>query len=168
MINIIAAFSKNHTIGFKGKIPWDIPEDKKNFKRLTMGHVIIMGRKSFEEIGHPLSGRINIVVSSSSNFNGESLYTARSLEHSLNLARLIISNINKPAEIFLCGGERIYKEGISLADMLYLTEIDAYFEGDAFFPKVGDDFELVSARQISGKYNYRNCIYKNKAYTQAI
>lgn len=160
MINVIAAFSKNRVIGFKGKIPWDIPEDKKNFKRLTLGHVVIMGRKTYEEIGQPLPGRFNIVISSTVNFKGEMLYTARSLEHSLEKAKSIIKKSDKSTEIFLCGGERIYKEGIAFADTLYLTEIDEYFEGDAFFPELNNDFELTHTEQVSGKYTYRNCIYK--------
>jgi dihydrofolate reductase len=154
MINIIAALSENRVIGCGGKIPWDIPEDRAHFRRLTTGNTVIMGRRTFEEIGRPLPERINIVVSTSADYSGENLYTARSLGHALELAKGYSDR-----EIFLCGGERIYREGLSVADRLYLTELDARFDGDAFFPVLGGGFALASDERVEGEISYRSRVY---------
>jgi dihydrofolate reductase len=161
VVNIIAAYSRGRVIGSGGRIPWNIPEDKRRFRLLTTGHIVIMGRKSYEEIGKPLAGRANIIVSGSADFSGENLYTARSLPESLELAADIAEK-RGGCEIFLCGGERIYREGLAFADRLYLTEIDAFFPGDAFFPELGERFRLDFSEEISGEYSYRNCIYVRK------
>ena len=88
MINIIAAVSKNGIIGADGKIPWDIPEDKAYFKKITSGNIVIMGRRTFEEIGYPLPNRYNIIVSEKKNFHDENLITAKSLDEALNIAHI--------------------------------------------------------------------------------
>ena len=126
MICIIAAAAHNNVIGSDGKIPWNIEADRKHFKCLTTGHVIIMGRRTFEEIGRPLPGRTNAVITSSKvKCGGIEVFT------SLNQALEKYKN----QTVFICGGERLYKEALPLADKIYLTEIDLETEGDRFFPE---------------------------------
>ena len=133
-ISIIVAFSENRVIGKDGRIIWDFPCDRLHFKTITSGGVVIFGRRTFEEIGHALPNRINIVVSSTKQFEGENLFTAQNLGDAIKLAKKLAPE----REIFLCGGERIYKEGLSLCDKIYVTLIHNTYSGDAFFPKIDE------------------------------
>lgn len=147
MINIIAAAAKNGVIGDHGRIPWDIPEDRKYFSRLTRGGAVIMGRRTYEEIGSPLPDRYNIVVSASRTFSGRMLCTARDLNEAIRLAEEYISGNDNSGEIFLCGGSGIYSKGLKIADRIYLTELDDDIDGDTFFPAINEkDFRLLSRR----------------------
>lgn len=159
MISIIAAAAKNRVIGSKGKIPWDIPEDKAYFSRLTTGNVIIMGRRTYEEIGFALPNRYNIVVSKTLELDGDNICTAKSFEQAINIAQE--HNSESDAEhIFLCGGEKIYEQGLSLAHRIYLTELDDEYEGDAFFPEFDRrQFKLVDSKR-SHDQKLRYCIYE--------
>ncbi len=146
MISLIVACAKNNVIGNKGHIPWDLPEDRQRFKKLTLGSVVIMGRRTFEEIfekfGGGLPDRETIVVSKTQDFNGEQLYTARSLEDALLLAQKNFSE----KDIFICGGESIYKEAITkkLVEKMYITKVNLEPEGDTFFPQFDEsEFEVV-------------------------
>lgn len=147
MISIIVAYSKNRVIGKNGKIPWNIKADMQHFKNLTTGNVLIMGRNTFEEIGHPLSNRYTIIVSSSKNFDSENSKTVHSFEDALIEAKkIVLENLAYIGKnIFVCGGQRIYKSAIPFTEKLYVTEIDAEIEGDAYFPEFDDSqFKLVS------------------------
>lgn len=126
MVALIAAFAENRIIGNHGHIPWDIPQDKHRFRDLTMGHVIIMGRCTYEEIGCPLPGRETIVLSRTKQFDAPHCKTAASLTQALALAA--------GKDAFICGGARLYAEALPLADVLYLTEIHHEFQGDVQFP----------------------------------
>ena len=126
MIGIIAAYAKNNVIGKDGKIPWKIKGEQKRFKKLTTGNVVIMGRKSYEEIGHPLPNRITIVVSRTKNYDQENCLTAKSLRDALKIAG------NR--DVYISGGARLYEEAISIVDKIFITEIDKDIEGDTFFP----------------------------------
>ncbi len=149
MISIIAALAKNRVIGAHGTIPWDIPEDKAHFRKLTVGNVIIMGRKTYESIGFPLPNRSNIVVSRSADFSGENLMTAPDLDTAVALAYSCASKDNFKSQIFLCGGEKIYSEGLDFARRLYLTELDDEYQGDTFFPHFSKKkIRLVSHKRI--------------------
>lgn len=144
MISIIACAAKNRVIGSGGDIPWDIPADRAYFRKITTGGVVIMGRKTYESIGFPLPDRYNIVVSRSRRFSGEMLRTAGSLEEALELALAYAEKHEKISGIFLCGGERIYAEGLKYAQRIYLTELDREWDGDRFFPEFSSgDFRLV-------------------------
>ena len=126
MIAIIAACARNRCIGRDGRIPWRIPGEQRRFRELTMGSAVVMGRRSFEEIGRALPGRRTIVLSSRQRFEGAGCLTARSLEEALSLAGDL--------DAYISGGAAVYAEALPLAGRLYLTEIDADFEGDTFFP----------------------------------
>jgi dihydrofolate reductase len=119
-ISLIAALSRNRVIGLENRLPWRLPEDLKRFKELTMGHPVLMGRKTAESIGKPLPGRLNLVVSR----------TGLSLKEAIDRARESGTD-----ELFVIGGEQIYRQTLPLADRLYLTLVDSEVEGDAFFPE---------------------------------
>lgn len=154
MICIIAAVSNNNVIGNKGRIPWDIPEDRLHFKTITMNHAVIFGRRSFEEIGKPLPGRMNIVVSSTKKFQDNNLYTVKSLTEALKLAENL-SPAPEATQVFICGGQKLYESAINFADKIYLTKINATFEGDTFFPEIkNDSFTLVSKSEVHHQNGY--------------
>ena len=138
MISLIVAYAHNNVIGNNGFIPWDLPDDRQHFKELTLGSLLIMGRRSFEEIykkfGAGLPGRQTIVLSKTKNFKGENYRTVISLPAAIKLAEEQFPQ----KDIFICGGESVYREAISLnlPQILYLTEIDADFPGDAFFQEI--------------------------------
>lgn len=140
MISIIAAAAKNNVIGSGGRIPWNIPEDMAYFRRITTGGAVIMGRRTYEDIGRPLPKRLNIVISSKRRFIGDDLLTAVSLADAIDLAKS-----SGRDNIFLCGGGAVYREGLDIADRIYLTRINRDYEGDVFFPEISEkDFRLVS------------------------
>jgi len=137
-ISIIAALARNRTIGRDNQVPWRVPEDLKRFKQLTLGHAVIMGRKTFESIGTSLPGRDNIVITRSPDWERPGCRIARSFEAALAL-------MQGSAEVFVIGGAEIYALALPLAARLYLTEIERDFEGDAFFP----EFDRSRWREVS-------------------
>ncbi len=152
MINLIVAYAKNRVIGNNGSIPWNLREDQLRFKKLTLGNVVIMGRRTFEEIfkkfGRGLPGRETIVVSKKHNLQGEQFCTV----HSLNDAILLAQKNFPQKDIFICGGQSIYREAMAknLAEKLYITEIDLEVDGDAFFPAFNKaDFAIEEIQKIS-------------------
>ncbi|MBP3798654.1 MAG: dihydrofolate reductase [Ruminococcus sp.] len=152
MISIIAAVSRNGVIGADGKIPWDIPEDMAYFSRTTTGGAVIMGRRTYEDIGRPLPKRYNIILSAKLKKAPEGTVLADSLEKAIELAK------NSGREnIFLCGGSAVYREGLAIADRIYLTVIDRDYEGNVFFPKFSEkDFRLTSCEKcLSAPISFR-------------
>ncbi|HEY4493298.1 MAG TPA: dihydrofolate reductase [Candidatus Paceibacterota bacterium] len=148
-ISIIAALSsKTRAIGKAGSLIWHIPGDLPRFKSLTMGHPIIMGRKTFESIGRVLPGRTNIVLTQSAKFKTQSsnfgYLVAESLEQALEIARAENSD-----EIFIIGGGEIYKQALPYTDRLYLTIVDSNAEGDVYFPEYENEFEVVKKEEGS-------------------
>jgi dihydrofolate reductase len=117
-------------IGLAGKLPWRLPADLKRFRRLTMGHHIIMGRKTFESIGKPLPGRTTVVVTRDRQFRAEGCDVSHSVEAALELARK-----RGESESFVCGGAEIYAAALRLADRIYLTRVRAEVRADTFFPE---------------------------------
>ncbi len=159
MIALIVAFSKNRVIGKNGKIPWNISGEKKRFKELTMGNVVIMGRRTYEEIGFPLPNRETIVVSSTKNFDREHCVTVRSLEEALETARKNWSE----KDIFLSGGERIYKEMLPIVEKMYITKIERTIDGDAYFPVFDESqFQEEVIEHVNGEIPYTYYTYTKK------
>ncbi len=150
----IAAMSLNRVIGAGNKIPWHLPEDFKWFKQLTTGHVIVMGRKTFESIGKPLPNRETIVLSRS-HFSNPGVRTVASLEEVPALAG--------GRDIFICGGAQIYRQALPLCSDLYLTLVKREVEGDAFFPPFEDRFELVE--EIRDTPEFKILHYRSNAPT---
>jgi dihydrofolate reductase len=125
------AAATNGVIGHNNQLIWHLPEDLKMFKRRTTGHVIIMGRKTFESIGKPLPNRTTIIISRNPEYRVEGCITVGSLEEAIAQAQQI-----EPSEAFVIGGAEIYRLALPLADIVYLTEVLQSFEGDAFFPSL--------------------------------
>jgi dihydrofolate reductase len=132
-ICIIAALGRNRVIGSGGKIPWHLPDDLRRFKRLTLGHAVIMGRKTFDSViatvGTPLPGRDNIVVTRSRDWSHPGCQAVRSLDAALAATQGL-------PDAFVIGGAEIYALALPLAQRLHLTEIGRDFDGDAFFPEL--------------------------------
>ena len=126
-VAIIAAVASNGVIGQRNRMPWHLPEDLRRFRQLTVGHAVIMGRRTFESIGGPLAGRDNIVITRSPDWAHPDCRAAHSLAAALAAVR-------EPRDAFVIGGAQIYALALPIASRLYMTEIQRDFEGDAFFP----------------------------------
>ncbi len=138
-VSIVAAIGRNREIGHGNELLWHIPEDLKRFKRITLGHPIILGRKTFDSIvaslGKPLPGRQNIVVTRDTNWHYDGVLVAHSLEEALSIAKE-----RDPEEVFIGGGAQLWAESLPHVDRLYMTLIDAEKEGDTFFPEYEKEF----------------------------
>ncbi|MBA4501604.1 dihydrofolate reductase [Marinobacterium marinum] len=135
---MIVAQSENRVIGSNNKLPWYLPEDLKYFKRVTLGKPIIMGRKTFESIGRPLPGRVNIVITRDTAWQHDGVRIVHSLEDGLVLGESL-ALIDGVDEAVVIGGAEIYALCLPHADRLYLTQVHAEIEGDAFFPELETD-----------------------------
>ena len=156
MISIIVAVAKGGAIGKEGKIPWKIPGEQRQFKDLTTGHVVIMGRTSYEEIGHPLPERTNIVVSKTKVFSGENLYTVKSLQEAIKRAG--------QEEIFIAGGAELFQEALPLADKIYMTYVDMEVsDADRFFPDfLEEEYKREEIEKVGGETSYLRVLYTKK------
>ena len=141
--SIIVAVDQNNGIGYRSRMPWHLPAELKRFKSLTMGHHMVMGRKTYESIGKPLSGRTTIVVTRNLDYQAEGCLIAHAVKEALELAASRGEN-----ETFICGGTQIYREVLEETDRLYLTRIHAKFQVDTFFPNL----DLSSWREISAEF----------------
>ncbi len=177
--------SENRVIGKNNRIPWHISEDLKRFKRLTEGHVVVMGRKTFESLGKPLPNRLNIIVThriekviryldKTENFRAKTQtyppdfinFSKSYFEYNKDL--VICSSIQTAidyvsrtqlsvdrSEIFIIGGAQIYKQALPLADKLYLTLIKGRYQGDSFFPRYEKIFSIKAVDKVKEKDGYR-------------
>lgn len=127
-LSIIVAVATNRIIGNKNTLPWHLPEDLKRFRALTTGHHIIMGRKTYESLNRLLPDRTTVIVTRNPDYRVAGALIANSLQQAIQLC-------GEDEEVFLIGGAELYRDGLKLASKLYMTEIDAAFEGDAFFPE---------------------------------
>ncbi len=143
-ISVIAAIANNRVIGLNNALPWHLPEDLKRFRALTMGHHIIMGRKTYESLGRLLPGRTTVIVTRQPGYRVDGAKIAGSLQAAVSIC-------GDDDEVFIIGGAEIYRESLDLADKMYLTEIDAEFHGDAWFPQfeMDDWHECNRLRQSS-------------------
>ena len=132
-ISIIAAMSDNRVIGRDGGLPWHLPSDLKRFKFLTMGHAVIMGRKTFESVGKALPGRRCIVITRQGDYKADDILVAHSLGKALSLVA------KTETEVFILGGESIYNLTLDIATHMYLTVVHATINGDTLFPKFDID-----------------------------
>ncbi|MCR9253308.1 MAG: dihydrofolate reductase [bacterium] len=132
-ISMIAAVAKNRVIGKDNDLVWHLPDDMKFFKDTTKDHVVIMGRKNFESLPpkwKPLPNRTNLIISRNAGYDALGCKVFTSLENCFDYVKTL-----NQEEVFIIGGGQIYKLGLELADRMYITEIDAEFDGDAFFPE---------------------------------
>jgi len=158
-LSMIVAMANQRVIGINNSLPWHLPEDLKRFKALTMGHHIIMGRKTYESIGRLLPGRTTVIVTRNPDYQVEGALIAHSLEAAIALC-------DGDEQPFLIGGAELYKVGLSLADQIYLTQIHADFSGDAFLPAfdLSTWGEVSSEKLVSEKgLEYSNIHYQRNA-----
>jgi dihydrofolate reductase len=155
-LSLIVAVAQNGVIGHNNQLIWHLPNDLKQFKRLTTGHCIIMGRKTFESIGKPLPNRTSIIISRNSDFQVEGCITVSSLENAILAAKQIENE-----EAFVIGGAEIYRLALPIIDKIYLTEVHHAFKGDTFFPTIDktiwkethrEDFEIDEKHKV--KYSF--------------
>lgn len=152
MIHLIAAVGENGVIGKENKIPWEIPADLQYFKRLTIGHTIVMGRKTFESIGCVLPGRENIIVSS----------TLETLQDAVIVPTLQMAlQIAHHEEIFIIGGAQLYQEALPIADELNLTQVHFMPDGDTYFPEIDwKQYEEIFRQEYDGSVDHvPNCTF---------
>ena len=155
-IGLIAARSENNVIGKNGRIPWDIEGELSQFKELTMGNAVVMGRRTYEEIGHPLPGRKTIVVSGSAKYEGDNICTVRSVEAAIEAAA--------GANVYFAGGYGIYRDALPLVDVMYITEVQTTIEdGDVFFPEFDEnDFDKTEGETGGEEIKFIRTTYTRK------
>ena len=143
-VSLIAAMAKNRVIGRQGDIPWKIPGEQKIFKKITIGHAVIMGRKTFESLNGPLAHRTNIIVTRQQDYVAEGCIVV----HDLPLA--FKSCPPGENEAFIIGGGQLYQAAFAMTDRIYLTVIPRDIDGDTYFPKISStDFRVVESRTIT-------------------
>lgn len=150
-ISIIAAIDEARGIGHGNKLLWNIPQDLKRFRDITRGHACIMGRKTYESIGHPLPNRTNIVISRQSDFHPDGVIVTSSIKEAIEKA-----GQTEKSEIFIIGGAQIYALGLPFADRLYLTMVKGVYRADTFFPEYEKQFTKVIEKETgqSSAYSY--------------
>ena len=139
-LSMIAAMGRNRVIGKDNDMPWHLPADLQHFKKTTLGSPIIMGRKTYDSIGRPLPGRLNIILSRNTELVIEGCSVVNSLEDAIGLAEK-----TNASEIFITGGAHLYNKFLENADRLYLTLIDEEYDGDTYFP----DYTQFSWQEVS-------------------
>lgn len=148
LTSIIVAMAKNRVIGRDGQIPWHLPSDLQRFKQLTLGHTLLMGRRTFESIGQPLPGRRTIILSRDPDYSVAGCDIANDIESATQLA-------HSAEELFICGGEELYRQTLPLAERIYLTELDTKMEGDCYFPELpAGEFQTIYTEQCEDVINY--------------
>jgi dihydrofolate reductase len=160
MISLIAAIGKNNELGKNNTLVWDMPTDLKYFREKTSGHPVIMGRKTFESIDRPMPNRRNIVITRDANYKKDGIEAVHSLEEALNLVA------HKDEEIFIIGGEEIFKKAMPVADRLYITHIEAEDKNaNVFFPEIipivwNEISHQEHSKDEKNPYNYTFSVYE--------
>ena len=162
MIKILVAFDENRVIGKNNELIWHLPADLKRFKSLTTGHVIVMGRKTYDSIGKPLPNRTTIVISRNPDLQIEGVICTCSMEEAILKAKSLSRE-----EIFIVGGAEIYKLSLAVADQILVTQLHDIFEGDTFFPEIVADQWEVTERERGvtdekNPYQYSFLTYSRK------
>ncbi|MGF6725396.1 dihydrofolate reductase [Paraburkholderia sp. GAS41] len=153
-ISMIAAMAKNRVIGAANGIPWKVPGEQQRFRQLTEGNLVMMGRRTYESIGRPLPNR-DILVIGRRPIVAERVSTCATMQTALE----IIANDSRE-EVFIAGGEQIYRLFLPYADMVYLTELDLEPAGDTTFPDLTADFNCIERVEVSGPINYTLSTYR--------
>ena len=159
---MIVAMADDRVIGQNNRLTWHMPADLKHFKRLTMGHTLIMGRKTFESIGKPLKGRSTIVVSRRQHYEAEGCEVAGSLQEAIDMAK-------PDQDVFIAGGGQIYEQAMTMKQVstIYLTRIYGHFSGDTYFPEI-DQSEWTLTSKVdhepdeANRYPYSFMVYQRK------
>ena len=155
LISSIVAMASNRVIGNRGDIPWKIPGEQKMFKKITLGHTVIMGRKTYESIGRPLPGRTNIVITRQSDYQATGCIVAHDLDSAFQACP------PQEDEAFICGGGQLYQASQPVTDRIYLTVLPREVAGDTYFPEVsGNEFKMTKSEYIDGVEPYNFFIYE--------
>jgi dihydrofolate reductase len=158
MLSLIAAMAMNRVIGDRGRIPWHIAREQQLFKQLTLGHPVIMGRGTYQSIGHPLEGRLNIVVSRNPDYRVPGCLVAPSLAAALQLCAPGVE------EVFVLGGTELFEEALPRADRVYLSLLHRVVEGDTYFPELPvGQFRQVLAREYPEPEPFTFFLYEREA-----
>lgn len=170
IISLIVAMDENHAIGVQGRIPWYLPDDLKRFKTLTMGHHIIMGRKTFESIGKPLPGRIMIVITRQQDYQAKDCL----IVHSLNEAIDLVMGRGE-TEAFIIGGGDIFKQSLDLAERIYLTIVHTTVQATTFFPEFDQNlwaeiecYHHSADQKHPFPFTFKTLIKKTETYSSSI
>ena len=147
-LSIIVAFDENRLIGKENGLPWHLPADLKHFKSITMGHHMIMGRRTFESIGKPLPGRVSVIVTRQKDYKVEGCVVVNSLDEAVQYCK-------NQEEVFIIGGAQIFECAVPLASKLYITKIHHQFEGDTHFPEI-NNFDWVEIEKVLHKADEKN------------
>lgn len=150
IISLIVAMDGRGGIGIDNRLPWHLSADLKRFKALTLGHHIIMGRKTYESIGKPLPGRTNLVVTRDPSYQADGCLVVHSLDEALHTAEE-----RGEDEVFITGGRQIFTQSISIADRIYLTQVHAEVHADVYFP------EFDASQWVEQEAVYHECDEKN-------
>lgn len=157
-VSLIAAVDEKRGLGKNNRLMWDIPQDLQRFKKLTWGHPIVMGRKTFESIGRPLPNRTNIIVTRDLNYEIPNTIVVHSLDEAIKFSKersWSSQDDSSQNEIFIIGGGQIFEEAISLADKLYLTVVKGDYGADVFFPDYSDFHQKTFEQKgTSEEYEY--------------
>lgn len=157
-ISILVAMASNRVIGRGNALPWHLPEDLKHFKALTMGHSIIMGRRTHESIGKPLPGRQNIILTRQKNYHVEGTIVVHSIDEALQIC--YEDKVNRK-ECFIIGGADLFQQTLARCHRMYITEIQQCFKGDTFFPRFNPNewVEIAREKHLSHSDSSKNIAY---------
>ncbi|MBI2649753.1 type 3 dihydrofolate reductase [Candidatus Woesearchaeota archaeon] len=161
IISLIVAMDENKLIGYKNKLPWNLPSELRYFRETTKHKPVIMGRKTYESIGRPMPERLNIIITRDENYKADGCLVVNSKEDAIKAAK----GIN---EIMVIGGAEIYKLFLPIANRLYITKVHGKFKGDTYFPEFNED-EWVKAKEKfvekdnENKYSYTIMVLERKA-----
>ena len=154
-INLIWAQARHRVIGFKGSMPWHLPEDLAYLKRMTLGSFVVMGRKTWDSIPpkfRPLPGRTNVVITRQLDWRADGAVPANNILEALSICEHISIILDpSPEQVWVIGGAQIYAEALPLANRILVTEIDSDFEGDAFAPELGADWQETAREPHTSK-----------------
>lgn len=155
MIGLIVARSKNNVIGKNGGMPWFIEGELSQFRELTTGNTVIMGRRTYEAIGHPLPNRRNIIISNSKKYSADNLITVGSLQEALSISE---------GDVYIGGGYGVYKAALPLVDVMYITEVDLIVtDGDTYFPEFDANvFDITIGETLGDEIKYTRTVYTRK------
>jgi|TARA_B100001939_G_scaffold93560_1_gene80214 dihydrofolate reductase len=167
LISLIVAHSSNRVIGIDGQLPWHIPDDLKYFKAITIGKPIIMGRKTFDSIGKPLPGRLNIIITKNTDLIIEECVVVNNLEAAITEAKNYLKmQDSEQEEIFIIGGAQIFKQSMQFVNKIYITEVHAEYAGDVFFGELSSNDWIEVSRDLHDSENdkipFSFVIYKKK------
>ncbi|WP_153732506.1 dihydrofolate reductase [Sporosarcina obsidiansis] len=138
MISLLVAHDLHRVIGVDNQMPWHIPEELAYFKKMTMGKAVVMGRKTFESIGRPLPGRLNIIITRNPSYEAAGVTVVHDLQRAIQIAE------EYAEEVMIIGGAQIFEMSLDVADRLYITVIEKSYPGDTFFPEYGEGWKLTS------------------------